>query len=155
MLKTTLKRWLCNGDAAKQLKQGMNYLDRCRQQTCHLLQHRQQPGNPCRSLEQEARCNHLHPDPCCKPQNVVQKEYFEPMAASKALTRCSQLTCEVVSPCRKCYHSSTGFVESTVDSPEIGHPPDPGKPVALKACSTSGPHAIDVRPRQSLQNPSL
>jgi hypothetical protein len=30
----------------------------------------------------------------------------------------------------------------TVDSPEIGHPPDPGKPVVFRTCPISGPHAI-------------
>jgi hypothetical protein len=32
-----------------------------------------------------------------------------------------------------------------VDSPEIGHPPDPGKPVASRTCPISGPH-VAARP---------
>jgi hypothetical protein len=36
------------------------------------------------------------------------------------------------------------FLMSTDDSPQIGHAPDPGKPVALRTCPISGPHAIGV-----------
>jgi hypothetical protein len=31
---------------------------------------------------------------------------------------------------------------NTVDSPQIEHPPNPSKPVAFRACPTSGPHAV-------------
>jgi hypothetical protein len=31
---------------------------------------------------------------------------------------------------------------TTVGSPQIGYPPDPGKPVALKTCPISGPYVI-------------
>jgi hypothetical protein len=44
----------------------------------------------------------------------------------------------------------------TVGSPQIGHPPDPGKLVALRSCPESKPHAIRVAARPSPRNiPSL
>jgi hypothetical protein len=33
---------------------------------------------------------------------------------------------------------------NTVDSPKIGHPPDPGKPAALRTWPLSRPHAVGV-----------
>jgi hypothetical protein len=36
----------------------------------------------------------------------------------------------------------TQFIPYTVDSPQMGHPPCPGKAVAFRICLISGPHAI-------------
>jgi hypothetical protein len=40
------------------------------------------------------------------------------------------------------YSSNWLAWKDTIDSPQIGHAPDPGKPVALRTCPISGPHVI-------------
>jgi hypothetical protein len=44
--------------------------------------------------------------------------------------------------------TSGGENRAKVDSPQIGHPPDPGKPAALRICPISGPHAMWQRVRR-------
>jgi hypothetical protein len=47
------------------------------------------------------------------------------------------------------------FCLYTVDSPQIGHPPDPEKPVALRTCSVSGKDFGCMAARPSPQKPLI